>query len=980
MSKHDFANEFESLFNIDVTAENPTSYPNLLCAPHTTLFYNARSKGLDNYKTKVQLFLFESVVCKIESPCHLCVHKKKVQSTLDKDAQKLTKIKADILKLFGKLDCDNKIDCMVSIARIMTSDQLAKFMENLGMHTHEEIKKDCDSIEGVYKDPKYLESFDISNYMLQRNDLIVSFICGAAQINPGEMLNHPKTSLHVCGIVESIYKLANPCFVGPVSFMNNLTILQMGGSKTAVNVVGSQGAGGKYDTVTSWLENASQQMKLTCPDGDVMFILDNEQCVGKSWSLKVNNKVKMSVITNIAVAQLESVPKVQTEDTLHPRKWHKVVDNEDVVSDMAESDETSPRIIDLKSKHYDQLFYYLDFAIQQVLSEQKETNYVDNIAYTDDIDEAVKDEINRSEFKECLKCGCLNEKNKRKCTACKESLPTVKEYAAKIVKPKKQPITKQEEVVIDLGSKKEMSSDNLVTDFATIPTAHKETGIPISLIDPVFVNPNSLQTLALVLRHIGKEAGLKIYGGTEREWTSVACDGLPYSLIMKLKEEAFICNECQSKIMGRGSMEAHWTSSHSDIPCKDFAKEFNWVNLKVGDGHYEMNMMKSFIELNWETYIQELVQRMGWRSEAALACAKKCTDNHKTWQVILTFHIGSLLELVVPYVRKCLKENVKPDVQNFYSYAKTVKSPNFHYLFEMCSRYSQGIINLRQAIRRNNSQLAQSAKWMTKELFHGRRHPVYQEIEIMEQFQRAVRPEKLREFEERHESMSKTSGVKGKNKGQGFDFILEEENKDIKQWIKRGVPSDNMWLSVIRNKASLKEIKTRIQNIIGCDEGSDKIMNLSDLIFEWRTALRRNNHLSDLDSASHTTIKGDELHYNLKNFTSIAKTKRGYRILDMLLQQDPPEDLDLSHPVYVTKREYEEATSLQNQTIREIDRKSLLLVSSIPDTVLQTELKEKYKKKVLKKRKDEHIKFHQEVEAALSSSLLSMEEGGVHTE
>ena len=104
--------------------------------------------------------------------------------------------------------------------------------------------------------------------------------------------------------------------------------------------------------------------------------------------------------------------------------------------------------------------------------------------------------------------------------------------------------------------------------------------------------------------------------------------------------------------------------------------------------------------------------------------------------------------------------------------------PNFLYMYLMVTRYTQGLLNFRMGVRRNNSQLIQSAKYMTKELFHGRSHPKYQQIEIHDTFQRLAMPRELHEFSELNESMTRSGGSAGKSKGRGYDFILEEENRD----------------------------------------------------------------------------------------------------------------------------------------------------------------------------------------------------------
>ena len=54
------------------------------------------------------------------------------------------------------------------------------------------------------------------------------------------------------------------------------------------------------------------------------------------------------------------------------------------------------------------------------------------------------------------------------------------------------------------------------------------------------------------------------------------------------------------------------------------------------------------MELNWNVFMKTLVEAMSWSSEMVQQVALNCIDNHKTWQMILIFHTGTLLELVKP--------------------------------------------------------------------------------------------------------------------------------------------------------------------------------------------------------------------------------------------------------------------------------------------------------------------------------------------
>ena len=79
--------------------------------------------------------------------------------------------------------------------------------------------------------------------------------------------------------------------------------------------------------------------------------------------------------------------------------------------------------------------------------------------------------------------------------------------------------------------------------------------------------------------------------------------------------------------------------------------------------------------------MQSFVEVMGWKSEKAQQSAMRCSDNHKTWQLINAFHFGSMLELVNPYVKMCLQEKKEPTAEEFVSHVKQESANgNFMYL------------------------------------------------------------------------------------------------------------------------------------------------------------------------------------------------------------------------------------------------------------------------------------------------------------
>ena len=80
-------------------------------------------------------------------------------------------------------------------------------------------------------------------------------------------------------------------------------------------------------------------------------------------------------------------------------------------------------------------------------------------------------------------------------------------------------------------------------------------------------------------------------------------------------------------------------------------QEFDWVVLRIGKRHLEMNMARHFIDLNWDTFLSKLASELGFVSENAQKYMRKGSDHHKTMSVLRVAHIGLWKEMLIPYIR-----------------------------------------------------------------------------------------------------------------------------------------------------------------------------------------------------------------------------------------------------------------------------------------------------------------------------------------
>ena len=174
---------------------------------------------------------------------------------------------------------------------------------------------------------------------------------------------------------------------------------------------------GSYWTVRNWLKGLSMD-ELPKPIGDCLVAFDNDQVIGKSYNVRVNNKVKMSIVTSVCVAEVNPNGVLQKQDNLKPCTWERPL-----------RDDETDLILNQQHPHnkpYDQtastaLTHVIEREIKQVLAQQNPTtNAVNGPSLSDHVDQAVVDNEEKMQFKFCSNCNFKNPKSKRNCENCKK--------------------------------------------------------------------------------------------------------------------------------------------------------------------------------------------------------------------------------------------------------------------------------------------------------------------------------------------------------------------------------------------------------------------------------------------------------------------------------------------------------------------------------------------------------------------------------
>jgi hypothetical protein len=204
---------------------------------------------------------------------------------------------------------------------------------------------------------------------------------------------------------------------------------------------------------------------------------------------------------------------------------------------------------------------------------------------------------------------------------------------------------------------------------------------------------------------------------------------------------------------------------------------------------------------------------------------------------------------------------------------------NSQYLFSMCSVYGQAIINFRMAVRRNNSSLLWSAKYVGSGIFFVGNHPFYRKITVYDLQQYLMMPAPVKRLIDENSSFT-VSGHP--SKGQGLDYLLEEKNREIKQYIPKNVtPSEDMWLTLCRNNESLKKVQATTCKLFQCTESEgtfdlQKNVHCPNAVHVYRKNMRKLKYMYPEHGGEHSSlsVKSVKLHNELVNFCTLSERNR----------------------------------------------------------------------------------------------------------
>lgn len=776
-----------------------------------------------------------------------------------------------------------------------------------------------------------LIALEPTSYLEERNPVLQAFLGGLLNLNtrkhkhsdeevtvrgPPFRIESPADLYKFSKVTESCMGLTTQVNVLPFHFREIILVYTRTGSKLVTNLLASSTPYASTSTLIRWSDALAAQKGTDTSfiDKDVLVAVDNNQIFQRRWQILLGATAKCNVLTIVVSVEIGDGSKLQWKGEFAPHKCKYVVTEEHVHQIANAGDDPLYK----KVKYEQHLHPWLSGIIEQVRREQKASEDRQTVL-TDCIDINVGKTIHQRDFKSCNNCGEKDvPKRARVCPKCKSSLSG---QTTESTRPGKQRQTKarrktEQRVILDCQGER-CYVQVVDEDAPQPPQFHVEA--------PIFVNPCSVASVAHVFREVGKRAGIETYGTGKRQWLVIVCDGLPYVIGHRLLGRFFKCGECQVHLNGKKECAHHTEEAHKNA-APDYRLEFEWVLLQPGPGHIEMNMLRSYVKLNWEVFWEELTEVFNFKSDAAKKSAYKVNDHHKGWTLARIAREAAAKELVLPFVRtEMAQDHSDFSSDAFLKYVMTTTvNPNYAYMIDAVFDLLDCIFLYRAGTRASNFDQMDAARGLYAKVWVSRGHCMYRELELADRLWWAQMPDELASFVKQTVSFN----ISGEPlTGEGADFRLEEINKSL-QHLVGGTPTPKKWETACENYNEIQSIRDAIYRQSGVPDpkthSGHKQQDIEQQVVAFRTLLRERKYLLNPgEECDHVSLKGDKLDTDMVEFgtTSSEKWKRFSKqgIIHLVDPETEGSAIPFNEPpIFVTPRERQEEESVVKKTIKDI--------------------------------------------------------------
>ena len=802
---------------------------------------------------------------------------------------------------------DSLIDKVVSLIKqkSLTEEQLAKLSGALGENVSQSVYERTENLKGQYRNLEETSSLDCLTYIQSKPEVVVRFVCGAANIDYQNLNSDPKKLHSLCILIEHLEHLRNSHYVGRLSFSTALVKWNFSGSKASHTLSSACSAAGSITTMKDVFKERAMKENICEVAHDIEIFSDNTQKKGRTTRVKEDATCPIGIATNVVIIHSNFKSNYQQNSVLSPDTWLYSA-NDDSIAD---------KVKDYENNLNENIFRpyrgkYQGIILKDLISEvQFDINgsVCDNVSISQNLDDENK--------LVCPKCSSVGKNSHKLCLYCNYDL-------------------------------RNFPARNLI--YNDVPNGHPDIPPDIELGEVIDCNPSGYEALYVVLEDLLRQAGI----GVLRKWVRIGFDGVPARMALELILAIVKCKDC-GEIFDQFhvSKEDHFKTVH---PAKQFSEDsfflyFGKLLVTIGAGHMEKNILLAIMKISKPLFMDIACDVLGFKSENAKNFVTNVGDHHVSWQAFTITLEAFARELMVPYIISAHERGIPPTVMDFYIWKAGVVNPNYNFYYDLVFNVMLGLKCYRSGVRRNSSKHLIAGRQKAATIMFFDKHDIYRPILVHDMKLRVLAPDQISTYISQNESFSRSGD---QFRGEGGDYVTETENKHLKANLPPGVPNFATWQMASRNHKVLLDNRQSVYTkccLVDPRTQKSSVFNFAMEIQAFRRIIRESKIFDKpMKAMPLTNLKGELLHPSLVNFCFTAR-ENYHAYLD-----DPESELK---PVFISYEDEENFNDPKNWKIAKID----LEIQKLLDTGNLNECEKITAQDSFKKVKNQNKCYHLEL-------------------
>lgn len=397
------------------------------------------------------------------------------------------------------------------------------------------------------------------------------------------------------------------------------------------------------------------------------------------------------------------------------------------IDSIGSEEEIQKRMLEIQNESISHFREYRFRFIASLINYMVKTTNMEKMIHKE-IDSLNNDHLTRA----CDECGKLFPPRKTKCDSCGSHVSALS----------------------NLNDTHYDDFSNPLPKFLQIGQKCVKNTCEIGSFEPVLVNPNSFESVECVLKHV-KEHSIDVDSPNGRKWIFCGADGPPACLMRRIK------------------------TADPD--------SYKWLAILTGKGHLKMNMLKSVFKLGnkimFNVFGKEVLKFDTTKSYQYFI---DCKDNHKSYQALEIFLMGTCMELIRLYSSDI---EGAPTAGGFLKWTAKIENPTLKFVCQFTLNFVLAVYITRIGNRFNDARCGKAGRMKFFPLWFALNHPIYREIEYNDLRERATYHPAVAELRDLNSTFS--TGNLDSNHQCG-DFKLEERVKTIKKLSPKGKMDEKM--------------------------------------------------------------------------------------------------------------------------------------------------------------------------------------------